>query len=85
MLVEGLKDIATTKMFDLVSGIYCAGYLAESSVNKKPASLGYDDFKDHVLGLDEASAAKMVTDYLNIINPKEEEKKGEEVAQTVSP
>lgn len=84
MLVEGLKDIATTKMFDLVPSLYFAGYKAECSSKKEEPKLTREDFDHYVLSADESAAVKLVTDYLNIINPKEEEKPGEEVAQTES-
>lgn len=82
MLAEGLKDMATVKMFDLTAGIYCAGYFAECSLKKEEPQIKFTDFEHHILSSDEAIAAKMVEDYLKILNPKEEEKTGEEVAQT---
>jgi hypothetical protein len=85
MLVDGLKGIETTKMFEVVPHIYFAGYKAECSVSKTDSQLNKDDFEHHVLSMDEAGATNLIKDYLNAINPKEETKQGEEQAQTVSP
>lgn len=68
LFVEGLKDTATVKAFDMAAGIYCAGYFAECSFKKEEPKLSIQDFKHHVLSLDEAGAVKMVTDYTSLIN-----------------
>lgn len=79
MLVDGLKGIETTKMFDLIPAIYYAGYKAECSKKDVEPSLKFKDFEKYVLGGDEALAAKMINDYLGII--KTEDKPGELMAQ----
>lgn len=81
MLVEGLKGIETTKMFDLVPAIYFSGYRAECSIKKQEVKIKKEDFEHYVLSADEATAAKMVTDYIQTINPSA----GEAVAQTENP
>lgn len=82
MLVEGLAGIGSTKMFDLIPGIYYAGYRAECSLTKSEPKLTKEDFDFHVLSADETVAAKMINDYVNTINPPDE-KKAE--AQTETP
>lgn len=74
MLVDGLKGIETTKMFDLIPAIYYAGYRAECSLKKEEPKVTKEEFDHHVLSADEAIAAKLVTDYINTINPPEEKK-----------
>jgi hypothetical protein len=85
MLVDGLKELASVKMFSLVPAIYCAGYFAECSLKKEEPKISKADFESHILSMDEKGAADMLNDYLNAINPKEETKEGEEIAQTVNP
>lgn len=79
MLIEGLKGIDSTKMFEIVPAIYYAGYRAECSLKREDPKLKKDDFEHHVLSADEATAAKLTTDYLHCINP---EPAGESEAQT---
>lgn len=80
MLVDGLKGIESTKIFDLVPAIYYAGYRAECSVSKQAASLTKDQFEHYVLSGNEATATKMLTEYLTCVTPAE--KTGELEAQT---
>ena len=71
MLVDGLKGIETTKMFDIIPALYFAGYKAECSVNKKESKIPYEIFEFHVLSTDEKGAAKMITDYLDLLTTEE--------------
>jgi hypothetical protein len=82
MLVDGLKGIETTKMFDIIPALYFAGYKAECSINKKDSTVPYEDFQFHVMSTDEAAAAKMITDYLNLLTTVDEKKTE---LQTASP
>lgn len=84
MLVEGLSGMATTKIFEIIPAIYFAGYKAECSIKKEEPKVSKEDFEYHVLSANEEVAIDMFTDYKNVINPKEEEKPGEEAAQAVS-
>lgn len=85
MLVEGLKGIETTQMFDIIHDLYYAGYRAECSVKREEPKLTGDDFEHFVLSSNEAGAGKLITDYLNTIKPPDDELPGEHPAQTISP
>lgn len=84
LLIDGLKGMASTKIFDIIPAIYFAGYKAECSTKKEEPKLSKEDFEHHVLSANEEVATSMFQDYSNVINPKEEEKPGEVVAQAVS-
>ena len=79
MLVEGLKGIETTKMFDIIHDLYYAGYKAECSLTKEEPKLSHSDFEYYVLSGDESTAGKLISDYLKTINVGEP---GEPGAQT---
>jgi hypothetical protein len=79
MLVDGLKGIQTTKIFDVLPAIYFAGYKAECSINMQEVKLTKDQFEHHVLSADESTAGQMLKDYLSAIKPVESE--GELAAQ----
>lgn len=83
MLVDGLKGIETTKMFDIIHDLYYAGYKAQCSSNKEEPKLTHADFEYFVMSADESVASKLITDYLNTI--KVPELPGEPPAQTISP
>lgn len=84
MLVDGLKGIETTQMFDIIPALYYAGYKADCSINKKDYQVPYEDFQFHVMSNDEKGAAKMITDYLNLLTLSDEKKTQMEL-QAASP
>ena len=80
ILVDGLKGLTSTEMFDVVASLYYAGYLAECSLSKKAAGLTKEEFDDLVLSSDEEGVGKMVNDYAATIKVET----GEDQAQTES-
>lgn len=85
MLGNGIEDVTPGKMLDLIPAIYAAGYLAECSAKKVDPALTKGDFDHHVMSMDEAGAAKMTNDYLDVIKTVDSSKPGEGEAQTKSP
>jgi hypothetical protein len=72
LLVNGLDGITTVKLFEIIPALYCAAYLSECSKHRKDPEIKLDDFAHHILSLDEAGAAKMLTDYTNLLSPPKE-------------
>lgn len=81
LLVSGFEGISTVKMFKIIPALYCAAYMSQCSINGQQQNLTLEDFRHHVLSMDEAGAAKMMTDYTSLLAAS----KGEELAQTTTP